>query len=112
MDCFFVVLKCRVCEIFRTFRFSRFLHVSFFKSSTFRFAGFILVCGIIASIICLFNIVWVQNPEYQYIDDKIFSPSGFVTTVMVLASSLISWSFMRVLANISVTLKAMNKKMK
>ena len=61
---------------------------------------------------CLFNIVWVQNPEYQYIDDKIFSPSGFVTTVMVLASSLISWSFMRVLANISVTLKAMNKKMK
>lgn len=39
MDCFFVVLKCRVCEIFRTFRFSRFLHVSFFKSSTFRFAG-------------------------------------------------------------------------
>ena len=36
----FVVLKCRVCEIFRTFRFSRFLHVSFFKSSTFRFAGF------------------------------------------------------------------------
>lgn len=37
----FIVLKCRVCEIFRTFRFSRFLHVSFFKSSTFRFAGFI-----------------------------------------------------------------------
>ena len=75
-------------------------------------ANIVLVCGIIASIICLFNIVWVQNPEYQYIDDKIFSPSGFVTTVMVLASSLISWSFMRVLANISVTLKAMNKKMK
>jgi hypothetical protein len=40
LDCFFVVLKCRVRELFRTFRFSRFLHVSFFKSSTFRFAGF------------------------------------------------------------------------
>lgn len=40
MDCFFIALKYRVCEIFRTFRFSRFLHVSFFKSSTFRFAGF------------------------------------------------------------------------
>ena len=75
-------------------------------------ANIVLVCGIIASIICLFNIVWVQNPEYHSIDDKIFSPSGFVITVMVLASSLISWSFMRVLANISVTLKAMNKKMK
>jgi hypothetical protein len=31
-----------VREFFRTFRFSRFLHVSFFKSSTFRFAGFTL----------------------------------------------------------------------
>lgn len=40
MDCFFIALKCRVCVFFRTFRFSRFLHVSFFKSSTFRFAGF------------------------------------------------------------------------
>ena len=47
MDCFFVVLKCRVCEIFRTFRFSRFLHVSFFKSSTFRFAGFIFIKKVI-----------------------------------------------------------------
>lgn len=42
MDCFFIALKCRVCDFFRTFRFSRFLHVSFFKSSTFRFAG--LIC--------------------------------------------------------------------
>lgn len=40
MDCFFIALKCRVRDFFRTFRFSRFLHVSFFKSSTFRFAGF------------------------------------------------------------------------
>lgn len=40
MDCFFIALKCRVCDFFRTFRFSRFLHVSFSKSSTFRFAGF------------------------------------------------------------------------
>lgn len=48
MDCFFVILKCRVREFFRTFRFSRFLHVSFFKSSTFRFAGFILYKNIIS----------------------------------------------------------------
>lgn len=37
---FFIALKCRVCDFFRTFRFSRFLDVSFSKSSTFRFAGF------------------------------------------------------------------------
>lgn len=53
MDCFFVVLKCRVCEIFRTFRFSRFLHVSFFKSSTFRFAGFKWVGEWIALLSCV-----------------------------------------------------------
>ena len=40
MDCFFVAFECRVRETFSTFCFSRFLHVSFFKSSTFRFAGF------------------------------------------------------------------------
>nr|DAI23182.1 MAG TPA: hypothetical protein [Caudoviricetes sp.] len=37
---FFIALKCRMCEIFRTFRFSRFFYVSFCKSSMFRFAGF------------------------------------------------------------------------
>ena len=31
-----------MCEIFRTFRFSRFFYVSFCKSSMFRFAGFTL----------------------------------------------------------------------
>ena len=41
LDCFFVALKCRMCEFFRTFRFSRFFYVSFCKSSMFRFAGFI-----------------------------------------------------------------------
>ena len=40
MDCFFIVYDCRVRETFSTFRFSRFLYVSFFQTSTFRFAGF------------------------------------------------------------------------
>ena len=41
-----------------------------------------------------------------------FNPSGFATTIMILISSLVSWSFMKVLANISLTLKDINKKMK
>ena len=41
-----------------------------------------------------------------------FTRSGFATTIMILISSLVSWSFMKVLANISLTLKDINKKMK
>lgn len=75
-------------------------------------ASIILVCGIIASIICLFTIVWVRDPQYVYTKHVMFNPSGFATTIMILMSSLISWSFMRVLANISLTLKDIKKKMK
>lgn len=75
-------------------------------------ANVVLVCGILASVICLFTIVWVRNPAYTYIDKYMFNPSGFATTIMIVMSSLISWSFMKVLANISLTLKDINKKMK
>lgn len=74
-------------------------------------ANVVLVCGIIASLICLFTIVWVRNPAYTY-HEYMFNPSGCATTIMILISSLISWSFMKVLANISLTLKDINKKMK
>ena len=75
-------------------------------------ADFVLVCGIIASLICLFTMVWVRNPAYTYYEEYMFNPSGFATTIMILMSSLITWSFMKVLANISLTLKDINKKMK
>lgn len=75
-------------------------------------ANIVLVCGILASLICLFTIVWVKNPAYTYHDEYMFNPSGFATTVMILLSTLISWSFMKVLANISLTLKDINKKIR
>ena len=75
-------------------------------------ANVVLVCGIIASLICLFTIVWVRNPAYTYVIEYMFNSSGFATTIMILISSLVSWSFMKVLANISLTLKDINKKMK
>lgn len=75
-------------------------------------ATIVLVCGIIASVICLFTIVWIKDPRYTYHTEYMFNSSGFVTTIMVLFSSLISWSFMKVLANISITLKEMNRKIK
>jgi isoprenylcysteine carboxyl methyltransferase (ICMT) family protein YpbQ len=66
-------------------------------------ADIILFVGIIVTVICL--------PTVCFADEE-FSPSGFITTVMVLFSSLISWSIMHVLANISFTLKELNSKIK
>ena len=75
-------------------------------------ATIVLVCGIIAAIICLFTVAFIQDPEYHYTSKKIFNPAGFATTIMVLLSSLISWGFLKVLANISLTLKEINNKTK
>ncbi len=73
-------------------------------------ANIVLVLGILATFICIITIVFVKNSEYE--TKHIFNPSGFVITLMVLFSSLISWGFLKVLANISLTLKDMNSKIK
>lgn len=52
-----------MCEIFRTFRFSRFLHVSFFKSSTFRFAGFSIAFNLPHPVTYTENICKIVNGE-------------------------------------------------
>ncbi len=75
-------------------------------------ATIVLVCGIIAAVICLFTVAFIQDPEFHYTSKKIFNPAGFATTIMVLLSSLISWGFLKVLANISLTLKEINHKTK
>ena len=61
-------------------------------------AKIVLVCGIIVTVICLF---------YSFVN-----PVGFIITIIVLLSSLINWSLMKVLANISITLKEINQKTK
>ena len=75
-------------------------------------ADIILVVGIIVTVICLFTLCFVEVPKSMYSTKTEFSPSGFATTVMVLFSSLISWSVMKVLSNISLTLKNLNSKIK
>lgn len=74
-------------------------------------ANIVLICGIISTVICLFTIVFKEESHY-YFTERVFSPSGFATTIMVLFSSLISWGFLKVLANISLTLKELNSKIK
>lgn len=75
-------------------------------------ADIILVVGIIVTAICLFTLCFVEVPKSMYSTETKFSPTGFATTVMILFSSLISWSVMHVLANISLTLKELNGKIK
>lgn len=78
-------------------------------------ANIVLVCGIIATVICLFTIVFVDNPDYLGLDfqsERIFNVEGFVSTFMILFSSVISWSLLKVVANISITLKEINNKTK
>mgnify|MGYP006873124739 CR=1 FL=1 len=71
-----------------------------------------LVCGIVLTLILLFTICWIDNPAYHYHHEKIFNPSGFGITCGVLISSLISWAALNVFANISLTLKKINSKLK
>lgn len=75
-------------------------------------AIFVLIAGIIATVVCLFTICWIQNPEYTYISDKIFNPSGFATTVSILVGTLAGWALLKVVASISTSLKEINKKLK
>ncbi len=72
----------------------------------------VLILGILASIICLFTICFIQDPKYDYIESKIFNPSGFATTIAILLSSITTWGLLKVISNISKTLKEINKKMK
>ena len=77
-------------------------------------AVFTLIVGIIGALICLLTICWVEVPKagYTYLTEKVFSGSGFATTIGILIGSLATWALLKVIANISITLKEMNKKIK
>ena len=77
-------------------------------------AVFTLIVGIIGAIVCLFTICWVEVPKagYTYLTEKVFSGSGFATTIGILIGSLATWALLKVIANISITLKEINKKIK
>lgn len=70
----------------------------------------ILVIGIIATLVLLVTIVWVDSGRYSYSTDIVFNPAGFATTLAVFLSTLISWASLRVLADISINLKKINSK--
>lgn len=69
-------------------------------------ANVVLGLGILSSIVLLFTVCWVDSGRYRYTDDIVFNPMGFATTIGVLLSSIISWAVLRVICNISYSLKA------
>ena len=62
----------------------------------------ILVCGIITTFIGLIYIF----------SEGIGDPTGLIATISILLGTLITWSVMEVLANISLTLKEINANIK
>lgn len=79
-------------------------------------ATLVLWAGIIGTIFCLFTLTTtkVVDPTYHYSIhyDTIFNPAGLAISVGVLLSTLISWALLKVIANISISLKEINSKMK
>lgn len=73
-------------------------------------ANSILVCGLLAVFICIFCLVF-QNRISPYGTDIVFNPGGFAITLTILFSTLMSWGLMKVLVNISLTLKKINAKL-
>lgn len=79
-------------------------------------AGIVLWVGIIGTVFCLFTLTTtkVVDPNYTYSVHykSIFNPSGLAVSVGVLLSSLTTWAVLKVIANISISLKEINSKIK
>lgn len=78
-------------------------------------AGIVLWVGIIGTIFCLFTLTTtkVVDPTYTYSIhyDTIFNPAGLAISIGVLLSTITTWALLKVIANISKTLKEINSKM-
>ncbi len=75
-------------------------------------ATIILIFGIISSILCFFTLSFQKLPRehYSFTEDTVFNPSGLVIAITVLLTSIATWAIMKVLANISITLKKIDSK--
>lgn len=65
-------------------------------------ANIILVCGIIATVVMLFIVAFHKTSDYG--DDREFSLSGFLYTIITLISSITTWAIFIVLSHISINL--------
>lgn len=89
-------------------------------------ANIVLWVGIIITIVCLFTLTTnkVVDPAYTYAIEydiaqyetvqykTVFNPSGLAVSIGVLLSSLTTWAVLKVITNISISLKEINAKIK
>ena len=82
-------------------------------------ANVILILGIIATVICALTTIFVGTPQIDYTaygkvtveTAKEFNPYGLALTLIILFSTIMQWAFMKVIANISLNIKDINKKL-
>jgi len=69
-------------------------------------ANYVLALGIFVTGVLAFTRMFVTIPgEYSFEDKKVFDAGGMAITVFTLLSSLASWACLRVISNISESLK-------
>lgn len=75
-------------------------------------ATLVLVVGVIVTIVCAITLTTetVYIAYYDTYKTK-FSFMGLMYTLLSLVGTLLTWSFLKVIANISKTLKDINRKM-
>lgn len=77
------------------------------------FANLILIFGLIATVICAFTQIFVDvHQMYGINTTKEFSPLGLFLTLGILFNTIMLWTFMKVVANISLNIKDINNKLK
>ncbi|MDE7118880.1 MAG: hypothetical protein K2O61_09630 [Bacteroidaceae bacterium] len=80
-------------------------------------ANIVLGVGIVGTLFCLVTLTTTKvidpttyHDSVRY--DTVFNPGGLAISVGVLFSTITTWALLRVIANISKTLKEINSKMK
>lgn len=72
-------------------------------------ANIVLILGIISSLILFFTIALIHKSYLFGEDQTDLNTSGLVITLGVLLSSIAFWAFFRVISNISISLKELNR---
>lgn len=86
------------------------------EKTLYMFSNISLVLGIILTFFCAYKLIFIEVPHYSYYEGvkttTEFRWEGLIATLSVFASTIFTWAVLRVQANISMTLKEINNKIK
>ena len=69
----------------------------------------ILYLGILISIVIWTKLMYIQDPQYQYLERKIFNLPGLILGLEVLLGSIVFWAVISVYCGIAEDVKASKK---